>query len=1235
MLEPINDAGGAAESAAWALARMKLGSGGHASWHQRTQIGEHLRSFCSSIGATMHIAMACRRHLANSAFLRPVYAAPQGLYGMIADPAVQKPFSYLAGHDPFASRNLISPLRDDPFHIALYEIRDEDLVRSPGVKTEYIDWVKSSLRKFQERAGTTPDADAFSDLSRGFFDQKVRYVLTMARSAENVDMSGGTPKVCLEFAYTICFSRETTIGEAELVHIGREAIKLAKTIKEATDLITEYDAILFRKESFAFLKEITPFFLDRSISFAEKMTVALHFTKRLMLDHLIGVDIRDLPDAEASSIEDYSAHIPLSAAPWVYFVETRFSIRRDPHEKVEPRFQLYPHIDRDENKVGAFLIAHPKIPSVAKWHLAQYFRRTRTFEKPAHDRRQFVRTELEDAFSGLFSNFEDPQRPIRVEHEIIDRRGNAVTCPHAALISSFNQEVIWNELNRDVNFVSEGDKLEYRQSICSFVIEGPELEASHDAVHPSRGVVDSQGILRSLPLGVLTFESAIVDGFSQQEFAALSELASGLSTLIRAARHASGSSDYEEIIVRTFEDDTPGEETLETVDGDHVRRGLYHYLYHVVRMDASIYEAIIQSRDDRIDRYTGLSRADRAELFSLHKDILIGLSDTDTRNASVDVEAAPNVDIHSILRGRRNTFINNRKSLLQAYNRLGASKVLNFFKACPSNFVWAGYLEAIAQILGDRATHGEIRFKRIGPGFSADAILIASVADEMQQIVKMSSAQKLRREMRNYREFVRYRVPFAARLPSQAFAMDTGGRQTRELLTRCASLEQFLHERRSVALDPNYDDRAGFGALVSDLVDGKSREPGGEGQSESILTLIRRAYLESTSGEDARNVQTTVLNAISAKFGMGVNLWNSLDSDEVQAAERQVKGSRADTGMDIVVSVANCFRLRSGSGSPFGLRLRVPGDEDVVRSALASLILELMSWFVQKRSTSRTAPDEDMVMAIREDPIGWLNSHLHDRAAAFVKDEMISYSRDWLCIGHRDLNARNLAWARVFERFFLIDFEHTGYSLVGVDQWRYVMSVLCDCYWSAKIVKHADGDNLRKGIERAIESLDDITDILERRVTNVSLGHIPADFDKGSETPDDFVQKIALTTLSTLLRKRDGATDMWPSFVKDAIDRKRPWMLMGLCAAAKELEYCFRELDAETCKLLLPPAPVAKRGAGKAKKAAVARGPAEIVAGIYKNNQVPDRSRVASRLVFGLSAMLAVAWPPANGDPSA
>jgi hypothetical protein len=632
----------------------------------------------------------------------------------------------------------------------------------------------------------------------------------------------------------------------------------------------------------------------------------------------------------------------------------------------------------------------------------------------------------------------------------------------------------------------------------------------------------------------------------------LREIALGVATLLRSIHHPNASIDYEYKIRNTFTEDV--EDVLFT-GSDKETIHLAEFLFHIIRLDGTHFTEIVQ--DECCERI-GLDYVDRPFLTALrlaHKAIVAGIDD-----AAIDAGG-----ILATLRERRMKFQHAQKELQGQYRNLGASRVKEFLAACPSNFVWSGYLDACAQALGDRGESQHLDFGRIGAGFSADALLMVAKQDELAQIVKLADEEKLRSERNNYRDFVRYKVPFAARVPFRGYAVDSSGAMGRKSEDADGPLLRPSEENGALFVS--------YGALVSDLVaSGQPNRGDRRHKVETLLALVSR--LCDQPGE----LRAIVLRAISYQFTVGVKLWK-----EVRHTDREeIMLSLAGNPFTDQNAVLRCYRLSRANGE----KLFDVGNHRMWRALgreperYARMVLEPFD-YVRKFIGSRILPGQSEREQAR---LSEVRLECLDDLRDLIRRILVQSSRPiavldgWLAtrlarlaIIHGDMNGRNLVWASAFERFFVIDFEHTGYGLWGVDQWRLVFSLIADSvYERLRDVKRNDSTRpavvakVCNELCQTIAFIDKVTDYFEYASTDqmAVLGGF-ANQEMYSGQGDWFLISVVGTIISSIIEGGDGErpdvlSDL--SRLRESARNGEPWLLMARSAAAKEFEYTFRDI---------------------------------------------------------------------------
>jgi len=486
---------------------------------------------------------------------------------------------------------------------------------------------------------------------------------------------------------------------------------------------------------------------------------------------------------------------------------------------------------------------------------------------------------------------------------------------------------------------------------------------------------------------------------------------------------------------------------------------------------------------------------------------------------------------------------------------------------------------------------------------------MATIDRELRQIVKLSTWSKLDGERANYREFVRYKVPFAARIPAAAYAIDSRGYEGLQAAKSPVRLGRQRH------LDPGDDS---FGALVSDLVDG--RASGVAANTFSFLDIavdeLKKDLNIPVGAQGVPRRREDVLEALGDHFAIGVSLWRELTEEQIEKLGKKLEITATAPPASILIK---CFRLRQFK---FDGETRISeatqsldaGKKISVLNTLASLY----QWLHERRNK------EDLGHLELHDGID-KSPQKFDGVLKQIERLLTDPPRRFLlgspnfdpikAIIHGDLNARNLTWAQAFKRFFIIDFEHTGYGLLGVDQFRLVMSLLSDL-WSAAskgLNDQADVGRLNElngHIEQLFMFLDRLTDV-------IGQGGFSKDriFDEPALQPlkDDFVVEAIIKILSTI--RREPASELEGNFEPLSNIGEDFWKYMAFCAATKEFEYSLRDLNNELVEVLHDCAASAPGGRIT---------PASLFYELHaKTSIADDHRRIAARFISSFCCLIA------------
>ena len=291
----------------------------------------------------------------------------------------------------------------------------------------------------------------------------------------------------------------------------------------------------------------------------------------------------------------------------------------------------------------------------------------------------------------------------------------------------------------------------------------------------------------------------------------------------------------------------------------------------------------------------------------------------------------------------------------------------------------------------------------MAPGFSASGMFIAMVDREFRQVVKLSTADKIREEAKRYRKWVRYRLVNAARIPlSTGLAFETTGEAGRD------------SGRRGTVLDPvriapptTRQKAESEGVLVSDLV---SAGESGEGTVRTFLDIVA----ERIGGSAGQNIPSTkeIEQQITNVFDTNAKLWmNPREMPEMEPA----------------MAVPLAFRIKE--------------RETKERRDLEKEIARL-------RDMRKSGKELSLELLLRQ----WKG----------LGDSVLQLNQEHFRICHGDMNARNLTWAEGLRSFFLIDFEHVGPAPNGTDQFRLMVNLVAGLWVGLKSRKMPDDTATRE-----------------------------------------------------------------------------------------------------------------------------------------------------------------------------
>lgn len=1035
-------------------------------------------------------------HDQKTAFLRPTYSYPKEVSLYFKNSKLQKPFTYTK--PPFETGcacKISNPSSKIQLEGGVYKISNTQRGGDPFLASSDLDDVPFSKR-ISNLLQTLEEGEwyknGYARYSTRRKEQFVKAAIKMKRLSKSINVDN---TLCFVFGRTLKnrfkqkrfqhflaiyikydnTSLDSAISMAK--EKNDEIWKLIRATFQAIDIIRADDEKTFRGDGLQLVSELVPIFQNHLISPADKMGYLISRIEDLLSSHFVGVDLTE--------------HESEYQTPWVYFVSTNYKRPDLEENRYQPTFDIYPSAIENNTPLGTCFISHPLSPTITKLLLKDYFAKSYVYADQGSIDARNQTVKLTKNFTNLFKGARGEYTPDKISER--DR----------IYLSSESHPTSWTNLNKNVRISDDP-----RNSIAAFVIEGAKV------------VSDRQRDERYLPKGILAFESSVVDGFSSKDVRVLGEMAAKLAPLIRSLYNDSSSIDYEGVLADTFLTDAQQE-----VGSEGLKMG--HFLFQQVRIDVKSYETIVagalsSNHTDILDLFN-LSKGELIEIHENHKNILEA-HDNKSVNAN-DLES-------QILVKRRANFLQNLDALRELYDRIGPRKIYQFFESCPSNFVWSAYMRSVANALADRRMSENPKLERIGAGFSAFDVYAASISGELRQVIKLSRGYKLKQERDNYRNFVRYKLPLAARIPYAGFAFDSAGSIT--------GSPPVVNDEAEASR------KATFGALVSDLIDGTSEEtPQEKAKSylEFLLSSLRykviRKGVDGHDPSDRENLNKlieAVTTAVEFNFNVNFANWKKLDRVSLNASKKVINTNELPA-----LNIKNHgFRLSSSS---LEQHLNRVGSCENSKSLL-SVFEALYNWqatTLKRQFVEKTALNFKTFTAFKKRLLALL-----EPTAAFP--DMTSK----VCIGHRDLNARNLAWSHYIQRLIPIDFEHVNFSVWGADQSRLIMSTVCELHTefllqAPKKSWSTDDEN------RLLIALDQVLIENAKLFVRIDKNNLAAVERSKAPKKSPHAKLIFSAIVATLKTSDIGSAD------DDANDTYLKYMLRS--AAIKEFEYSLYSVD--------------------------------------------------------------------------
>jgi len=992
----------------------------------------------------------------ESLYLRPVYSKPEEMQKFFVTPEEQEPFRFPDKKKAFRGVVFVDgdPRSSNEYTFsALHKIRPHSGDSNDNFP-ERINRVRSKLLR---RDGLKESVN------------KANYCYFAGRNKSGIRSNS----IELQHILAVYFS-STKCGLAD--DSGKRLIiqGIVRDLFDGLDLISHIDARNFEAEGLQLVAELLPEFSRDNIAPADKIAFAVERLGQLLTHHMIG--------RHGGSKESKPAKL--------FFISTTFERQNDKRKSLHPRLEIYPHVYRHDHWNVSFFVTHRDIPTATKFLLWRYLisKRHRIVETTSASKDIGAVEKLRPII--LSPNFEKMFTSGKLETDPVESWQDIITLPRTPDFLNLSRDSYNRESFAPKRGASTGKRVKSPwtalnraaepgcRSIAAFVVEGREINTG--------GNIKT----RCLPRGVFAIESHYEDGFSDSDVASLRIVFQGLASLVRLISHQHSPIDYRSLIARTFHQDA---EPAMREDEKVLR-----LLFLVQKLDAELFHRILPQCRESPDSY-GLDKSCLPALERIEKICRGESHPTPERRSEI---------LRKRMREMQTLLSNPSEKLVRELLLMDC--VLAFLEACPENFTWASYLACMAQTLGDRIDSGTTelpQFNRMIPGFSASGMFMAMVEGEFRQVVKLSTAEKLRNEARLYRKWVRYRLVNAARIStSTGLAFETTGEAGRN----SAMIKPHRNDTVTILPLKNGQNAESDGVLVSDLVSGGKS---GQDKVRSFLYVVAKRIggLKDANIPTIKKICTEIANV----FGPNAELWKT---------DRELARTKTLT------AVLSAFRIPVTTHDGMtSIEIDRNFEEEIKR-------LEGM------RKSGEPLKFESLIRKWGQD---------RDQNVSFLERE---HSR----ICHGDLNARNLTWAEGLQSFFLIDFEHVGPAPNGVDQFRLLVNLVTEL-WSELNSNISPDDtegksefnNLYAALTNGLGYLKNVFEILIRRGGELPLSKIA---DHTADKHPGGLTEILKTILMTVDSERKLMEPKW----------RLHWALMLLCASAKEFSYTCRTASAIT-----------------------------------------------------------------------
>ena len=315
-------------------------------------------------------------HGSKKSFLRPLYSMPKAIHKYFTMPEHYLGFDF--SETSFEDATLVSPKQtSDLIKIALYALANV----GRQLTSENLKSFGPRISKFLD------EMEKIEYLGRDLREGKDSYCLVVGRLERR--STTGIPSPHFHDFLAIYF-RIRKDDPKKIFSETENYTKLSRLcglIFDAMEAIEDQDRNEFKNEGLRLVSRLLPIFMDTGQSPARKIRSLLDGLEQLLDRHLLGVpkepnespssQISDEPLDEEGKTEKITLNDAQKPFPRVNFIDIHFT---NPASKGEdngqtviiPEFSVYPRAIAYRYSINAFLLSHPRNPTIVKWLLNRY-----------------------------------------------------------------------------------------------------------------------------------------------------------------------------------------------------------------------------------------------------------------------------------------------------------------------------------------------------------------------------------------------------------------------------------------------------------------------------------------------------------------------------------------------------------------------------------------------------------------------------------------------------------------------------------------------------------------------------------------------------------------------------------------------------------------------------------------------------------------------------------------------